>query len=407
MKKTYQVGVIGAGARAETFARRLYSAASSCARLFGICDIDEDRLRKFCDYCGIKNTRLFTDPNELFRQPEMDAVIIATPEFAHRECALAAIAANKHFYLEKAMAPTSEDCRAIIRAHRRSKVVAYLGFNMRQTNLHRRIKQVVDSGVLGQIVHVSGLEQLSIPHSASFMRRFHRHSERSGGFLNTKCSHDLDFMQWFVGHEHRVSKVASFGGTNVFLPKHGPKGHGARCSECPKEIFRACPYRDQAGFVFPVRGKTPIHKTRETGLYGGDLCVYHDDKDIVDNQTVIWEWDHGVRGNFNLQLFQRHGLRETHIWGEFGRLDASTADNHVRVTISRTGRVIEHDAKPSPGGHGGSDTRMLGQFVKAMDSGKSPESGLEAGLAATLLAEKADQSRLMGKVVTISPSEYW
>lgn len=405
-RKVYQIGVIGAGARAETFTKSLLSESSARVKLFGICDIDEDRLKKYCEYCGHKNVRLFTDPREFLRQREMDAVMITTPEFTHKDIAIEAMRNGKHIYLEKAMATNSEECRQIIRAHRRSRVVAFLGFNMREAMFHKRIKAVVASGVLGQIVFLSGLEQLSIPHSASFMRRFHRHSKRSGGLLNTKCSHDLDYMQWLVGHEHRVVKVASFGGTNVFLPSKGPARHGKVCSECPTAIHDKCAYKDQAGFIFPVTGKKPMYKTKHAEIYGGDLCVYNDDKDIVDNQTVIWEWDNGVRANFNLQLFQHMGVRETHVWGELGRLDASTTDNRIVVTSSRTGKVTEEVVKNPPGGHGGADNRMIGQFVAALDSGKSPASGLEAGLAATLLAEKADESRRAGKVVSVSLKEY-
>lgn len=403
--RPYQLGVIGLGARAETFTRQLSRGKVPGAELFGVCDIDEDRMRKYCEYCGHPDVRQFTAPDEFFRQAGMDAVIITTPEFAHKSSALAAMAAGKHIYLEKAMAPTSEDCREIIRAHRRSKVIAYLGFNMRASRFYAKIKEIVDTGTLGQIVHLAALEQLSVAHSASFMRRFHRHSRNSGGFLNTKCSHDLDMLQWLVGHEHRVTRVASFGGTNIFLPTRAPKGHGRVCSECPPAIWSSCGYRDQAGFVFPVGGDKPIHKTRQTNLYGGDLCVYNDDKDIVDNQTVIFEWDHGVRGNFNLQLFQHAGRRTISIWGERGLLEANTLDTVITVRLSR-GETLRHEIVLAEGGHGGTDQLMLGRFLAAIESGRNPESGLAQGLAATLLAEKADQSRKTGKIVSISPDEY-
>src|ERR1043166_5794215 len=124
--KIYRIGVIGAGARAEVFTKTLYSGSSPRAKLFGICDIDEDRLKKYCEYCGHKDVRMFTDPHEFLRQPELDAVMITTPEFAHRDVAIEAMRNGKHIYLEKAMAPSSEECRDIIRAHRRSEVVGFL-----------------------------------------------------------------------------------------------------------------------------------------------------------------------------------------------------------------------------------------------------------------------------------------
>jgi hypothetical protein len=48
-------------ARGEGFSKQLY-AGTERAELFGLCDIDEDRIRKFCDYCGIQNARTWSDP---------------------------------------------------------------------------------------------------------------------------------------------------------------------------------------------------------------------------------------------------------------------------------------------------------------------------------------------------------
>src|SRR5690606_36886549 len=135
--------------------------------------------------------------------PELDAVIVTTPDFAHLDVAEMAFAAGKHAYLEKSLEVTTERCRQIIRAQKKSKACAFVGFNMRAVTLYERIKAVLDAWTLGQIIHIEGLEQLSQAHSASFMRRFHRHTARSGGMLNTKCSHDLAILQWLVGHEHR------------------------------------------------------------------------------------------------------------------------------------------------------------------------------------------------------------
>jgi predicted dehydrogenase len=340
----------------------------------------------------------------------LDAVIITTPEWTHGDVAVAALAAGKHIYLEKPMAHNSADCRRIMRAQAEDKnlrpLTAFIGFNLRQTLPYMRLKEVVDSGVLGEIVHISGLEQLSRAHGASFMRRFHRSSERSGGLLNHKCSHDLDILQWLVGHQHKIVKVSSFGGTNIFTHDKQPSTH---CHLCP--VRSDCFYPDQAGFVFPVRGSAPIHH-RQSELYGGDLCVFNDDKDVVDNQSVIWEWDNGVRGSFNLQMFQHFGRRQTCVWGETGYAELNTwPESSIRVIASGNGETTEYRFPKPTGGHGGSDIRMIDRFIEAMENpaafaARQASSGLAAGLAATLVAEKADQSRLSENAVAIMPDEY-
>lgn len=407
--RPYRIGIIGTGARGETFARQLY-AGHPRAELFGVCDIDADRLDKFCAYCELRDARRFTDPHEFLGQPGMDAVIITTPEWTHADIAMGAMCAGKHIYLEKPMANTSASCRRIMQGHvdagRNRPVTAFIGFNLRQTAPFMRLKEIVESGVLGQIVHISGLEQLPRAHGASFMRRFHRRSERSGGLLNHKCSHDLDILQWLIGHEHKVVKVSSFGGNSVFTADKQPATH---CHLCP--VIDECFYPDKAGFVFPIGGAQPLHHAH-SDIYGGDLCVYSDDKDIIDNQTVILEWDNGVRGNFNLQMFQHFGRRQTCIWGEKGYVELNTwPEELVRVVSTGTGEIIEHRFQMSEGGHGGSDLRMIDRFADAIENPEAfmrqaGSSGLEAGLAATLVAEKADIARLSGQVATIETREY-
>lgn len=397
--KRYKIGVIGLGARGETFARLLYKGAA-CAELCGLCDIDADRMEKFCAYCELPNARRFTKPDEFFSQREMDAVIITTPDFTHRDVALQAIAARKHFYLEKPMEVTIERCREIIRAARKSEVRSFMGFNMRLEAGYIRMKEYMESGILGQILHIEGLEHVGVSHGAAFMRRFHRRRSQSGGFLNTKSSHDMDIMQWLIGHRNKLKRVAAFGGCNVFVPQKAPAKY---CHECPRR--GACPYEDRAGFVFPVCGKDPIHH-RDTTTYGGDLCVYNDDKDICDNMTAIFEWDSGIRGNFNLQLFNApEGVgRMTRIFGEKGLMEY--AGGKIVIRQAPSGNLIEVTPKGYEVIHGKGDPQMIRLFIAAIEGNGDPTMRLEAGLAASIMSLKAEEAMLSGTVLPIDPALY-
>ena len=397
--KRYRIGVIGCGARGETFARSLYKGTPR-AELCGVCDLDADRMEKFCAYCELTSARRFTDPAAFLGQRDMDAVIITTPDFTHREVALQAIAAGKHVYLEKPMEVTLENCRDIIRAVRKSDVQAFMGFNLRLGAGYVRMKEYMRSGLLGQVLHIEGLEHLGVAHGASFMRRFHRHRDRSGGFLNTKSSHDMDIMQWLIGHEHKLKRVAAFGGCNVFVPRKAPARY---CHECPQS--GSCPYEDRAGFVFPVGGKDPIHH-RDAATYGGDLCVFNDDKDLCDNMTCIFEWDSGIRGNFNLQLFNPPGGvgRRTRIYGEKGVMDYD--GQRIVIREAPSGNLIEVTPKGHEVIHGKGDPQMIGLFVDAIEGRGDPTMRLEAGLAASILSLKAEEAMLGGCVVEVDPSLY-
>lgn len=395
----YRIGIIGLGARAETFVRQL-ATGTRRTMLHSVCDIDADRMEKFCAYCGVRGVPRFSDPVAFFDQPSLDAVMIMTPDFTHLDVVRQAVAARKPFYLEKPMEVTLERCRELVRIARRSGLPTYMGFNMRVSRGYRELKQIVLSQTLGQLVHIEGLEQLRSAHGAAFMRRFHRYRARSGGLINTKSSHDADMMQWLVGRGVRLSRVSAFGGTRVFCPGKAP---AARCGECPEAIAASCRYRDQSGFVFPIGGERPLHKIDDVATYGGDLCVYTADKDIADSMTVICEWENGVSGNFNLQMFQAEGRREWHLWGENGRLDF---DDGQRIVVKESGgKVHETAVADAPGGHGGADPKMLDLFVSALD-GEPHESTLEDGLAAAILALSAEQAMLERRVIEIPRELY-
>ncbi len=402
MSQRCKIGVIGTGHRAAAFVPQLHETTSR-AELFGLCDVDADRLHAFVAAGRYDTARTFTDVDAFLAQEELDAVIITVPEFAHAEVACKAMRAGKPIYLEKPIAHTLDDAYRMIQAQRATGTLAFVGFNLRASPTYNRMRQIIRSGSLGQLVHVEGVEQLHHLHLASFMRRFHRKARYNGGLLNAKCCHDLDIMLWLVGHEHRVVKISSFGGCNVLTPDKQPATH---CRFCPQETYSRCAYKAPNSEDLR-RGRAPVPASRSPDVYPGDLCAFTPDKDLVDNQTVILEWEHGVRGNFNMQGFRQAGSRTNRIWGEKAMLDFDDLrDPQVRVTATVTGDVDLFQFQPRKGGHGGTDAQMIDRFLDAIEQGSAGDSALEQGLAATLLAIKADESRLAGRTVDITPDLY-
>lgn len=394
MTRRYRIGIIGTGARARAFTSQLHQKLPR-AELFGLCDTDPARLADFVARNGLAGAATYTDVDAFLAEPELDGVIVTVPDFAHCAVTVKALRAGKPVYIEKPIAHTLDDAYTMVEAQRQTGGLVYVGFNLRASPAYQAIREVIQSGRLGQIIHIDCTEQLHVAHIASYMRRFHRKSAYNGGILNTKCSHDLDIMNWLVGHQHRVTKISSFGGTSIFLPSKQPATH---CHKCPVDLYRQCPYK-APGSDDVRAGRAPVPASTE--LYPGDLCVYTPDKDIADNQTVILEWDNGVRGSFKLQGFQHYGDRMACIWGEKGVLDfAGYNDPHIKVTDSVTGDTQMYHFQPRPAGtHGGTDLLMIDRFVDAIERGDAGDSGLSEGLAATILAIKADESRLSGRTV--------
>lgn len=92
----------------------------------------------------------------LLADPAIDAVFIATPNDQHREQTAMAAAAGKHVLVEKPMALTEDDCKAMIAACDRAGVSLGLGFQQRHAPVHQELRRLISSGELGEIVLVTG-----------------------------------------------------------------------------------------------------------------------------------------------------------------------------------------------------------------------------------------------------------
>lgn len=405
-KDKVRLAIIGTGQRATAFVKSIYNCAN--AELTALCDINENRLNYFAkenDYFDsakmTAHARLFTSADELLSADICDGVIITVPDRHHRDVAVKAFNAGKHCMLEKPMALTVDDCQAIIKAKEKSGRILQVGFVLRSTPFYKKIKSIVDSGVLGQIMAISASEYLRVGHSISYMRRWHRKKENSGSFLLAKCSHDMDMLSWLIGS--RVKRVASFGDNNFFLPKKRPATH---CSVCPEAD--TCPYRfgrQDDGLVMQTKeGKANLSK------YDIDLCVYNDDKDIVDNQVVILEYENNIRAQFSLQCFYPYtSERMITINGSEAYLHGKFQTNSIEVVKSNTKEktIIDlTDAIPQDVGHGGGDQGFLDEFVMSIAKGTPPAADLYAGLASTVVANAIDDALMSKKVIEIDDASY-
>ena len=88
---------------------------------------------------------------DLLDDPEIDVIDITTPNTLHREMALAAIAAGKHVYCEKPLAPTFAEALEMTRAAEAAGVVTQVGFNYLKNPMLALAKQIIDSGEIGQV----------------------------------------------------------------------------------------------------------------------------------------------------------------------------------------------------------------------------------------------------------------
>jgi len=189
-------GLIGCGTWGAVHARTYQ--ASPWARLVEVCDKDANRAAHFAEQYGAQKHS--SDWLELLANPEIQAVSIATPDFAHSEVVIAAIEAGKDVLSEKPLASTVEDCRRILAARERKSIKLMVDFHNRWNLPFLSIRRQLEAGELGKLlaINIRLNDTLFVP------TRMLSWAARSSPahFLG---SHIIDLVRWMSGAE--VSRV--------------------------------------------------------------------------------------------------------------------------------------------------------------------------------------------------------
>jgi predicted dehydrogenase len=221
------IGLISVGwmgrlhSRAYLAAGQHYPELPVRAELAVAADPDEGGRRHASEALGYRRT--VADYRELLADPEVDVVSICSPNFLHREIALAAIAAGKPFWIEKPMGRSAEESREISQAAAAAGLVTSVGFNYRHAPAVAEIRRLVREGVLGRItnVRVSLLADYSADPLSALTWRFLQ--DRAGsGVVGDLLSHGLDLAQFLVGRIESVSAL-----TETFIPERPLPAAGA------------------------------------------------------------------------------------------------------------------------------------------------------------------------------------
>lgn len=204
--------VIGSGLWGSLHAR-VY-AESSRARLAAVCDLDETRASEL----GSKfSAEPYTGLPKMLARDDIDAVSIVTPDFAHTEIALAAIAAGKHVLIEKPLATNSADCRRIIDAAEVAGVKLMVDFHNRWSPPFCSAKNAIDEGEIGSVRLITYRlnDTIFVP---TTMLSWAANSTVQW-FIGT---HSLDTVTWLINdkveHVYAVSRSVVLRGRGIDTP---------------------------------------------------------------------------------------------------------------------------------------------------------------------------------------------
>jgi myo-inositol 2-dehydrogenase / D-chiro-inositol 1-dehydrogenase len=191
---TSRVGIVGAGWIAGLHAEALDAIGS--VRLVAVCDPDLTRANALA---RPRRASAYTDWEAMLEAERLDAVWICTPPLAHRAPALAALAANVHVYLEKPIARTTADARAIVDAAAASDAVCAVGYQWHASELLERAREATAGQSVAMLI---GRNYGPVPARPWFLQR-----AEGGGQLLERGSHHVDLQRALAGEVESVSAV--------------------------------------------------------------------------------------------------------------------------------------------------------------------------------------------------------
>jgi predicted dehydrogenase len=180
-------------------------AALPGVAVVALADSSEDQRNKASALAP--TAKSFADTQTLLEQGGVDAVIIALPSGLHTESALAAINHRKHVFIEKPLAITLADGQQILTAWQGSGLIGMTGFNYRFNPLYQSVKQYLDSGRLGRLLHARTV--FTTPPATASGAAAWRHTKAGGGSaLLDLGSHHIDLLHYLLGEPVRDVSAA-------------------------------------------------------------------------------------------------------------------------------------------------------------------------------------------------------
>lgn len=200
-----RVGLIGAGLIGADHAQRL-TATVAGARLVAVADPDAARAAAVA---GAAGAAVHTSGEDLIDDPDVDAVLVASPGPSHARYVLGALAAAKPVFCEKPLATSAADCEQIVEAELAAgRRLVQVGYMRRYDTGYRAVKAAIDGGAIGRPMLVHSVHRnASVP--PSYVRDM---------VIADTAVHDIDVCRWLLGQE--------FVSTQVFRPRRNSRSAG-------------------------------------------------------------------------------------------------------------------------------------------------------------------------------------
>lgn len=311
---TIRIGVIGAGLMGADHAK-IVAQDLPGAKLQVIADLDEARARSAAEAYGAED--ISNDPNGVMNRADVDAVIIASPDFTHAPLSMACIAAGKPVLCEKPLSQSSKECLEVMDAEIKSgRKFVQLGFMRRFDQSYKEMKAALDEGTLGR---------------ALMMHNFHRNVETPAAdftgamAITNSAPHEFDVVRFVLGCEYRA------------ISAHQPKRSDARVApvvmvlETLDDQLITIEINNNAAYGYDVRAEL----VGEAGSIAMNNVAYsRTDMKLSSSTSYDADW----RGRY-YEAYVRQNRDFLHFvnTGEFTKIGSNCWDGYAAAIVAEAG----------------------------------------------------------------------
>ena len=404
------VAIIGCGWRGQVFAEYAKQNPKEM-RVLAIADKKEHLRNKMKKEYTVEDRYIFTDYHDLFAQGKIgDAIFIATQDNQHIEPAMMALEVGyRNLMIEKPIDRDIELCYMLSNRAKELGAKVQICHSLRFSPFYRKVKEIIDSGMIGEVRHINQEEGVGYYHYAhSYVRGDWNNEEKSSPMILAKCCHDMDLLLYLT--DAHAKEISSYALEGFFSKKNAPLNSSDRCIDCAVRdncVFDAMKiYSERENFYESAvnkEGFSTLQEAMQNGRYG--RCVFRCDNNVVDQQSVNIILTNRSTATLTMNPFTKEDNRETRIMGTLGELSGSFQGNVIRVKPF-LGDMIEFQVEKIETGHGGADTVAVQDFLAAARGEKEMCTPIDISIESHIMCHAAEISRKTGKSVKLADGNF-
>lgn len=283
-----KVGLIGCGFMGGMHAACYGALAPLGVKVTAVADVRPEFAAKLAD----EATAVYATGMELIEQADVDVVDICLPTHLHTAHAVAAMKAGKHVFVEKPICVDEEEMELLLTTEKETGVKVQVGQVIRQWTEYVWLKEAVDSGVYGKVLHGQFRRLSSLPTWA--WENWLYQVDKSGGVAVDMHVHDVDFVRYILGEPDTVKAQAYRDENGVIQQINALFGYGSNVS-----ISVEAGWNYPADFPFTADFRVKFEKATVVNA-GGTLTVYPNEGGAVTPKLAEeFQGDNDIGGNIS------------------------------------------------------------------------------------------------------------